>query len=78
MDASSGISYNVIHTEFRVCAKSGVDVHIAALLELPQIRPVLHINGKTHTKESLKAVGGGKRREAEKGTESGRRKKKKE
>lgn len=78
MDASSGILYNIIHTEFRVCAKSGIDVHIAALPELPQIRPVLQINGKIHTKENLKAVGGGRRREAEKGTESGRRKKKKE
>lgn len=69
MDASSGISYNIIHTEFRVWAKSGVDVHIAALLERPQIRPDLQINRKTHTKESLKAVGRGRRREEEKGTE---------
>lgn len=69
MDASSGISYNIIHTQSSVCAKSGVDVHIAALLELPQIRPVLQINRKTHTKESLKAGRGERRREEEKRTE---------
>lgn len=71
MDASSGIPYSIIHTQSRVSAKSGVDVHKAALLELPQIRPVLQINRTTHTKESLKA-GGGERRGQR------RRKKKKE
>lgn len=69
MDASSGIPYSIIHTQSRVSAKSGVDVHKAALLELPQIRPVLQINRKTPTKESLKAGGGERRGEEEKGTE---------
>lgn len=69
MDASSGIPYSIIHTQSRVSAKSRVDVHKVALLELPQIRPVLQINRKTHTKESLKAGGGERRGEEEKGTE---------
>lgn len=54
-DAYLGILYNVVHTQPRVYVKSKVDMHIAALLELPQIRYVLQINRKTqtHTKESL-------------------------
>ena len=84
MDASSEISYNIIHTQSSVCAKSGVDVHIAALLELPQIRPVLQINRKTHKKENLKAGRGERRGEGEEKGEGRkrrgqrRRKKKKE